>query len=472
MARALAESVDRPAASRERGSQADVFAEQIRGWLAQGLSIVRMTELARTDPEHPYQGGRSVFSDAVRRVRRAQEQATSDVSVRFEGLPGEYLQVDWGEIRRFPFRQQAPATRYFLACRLKYSRWSWVRWTTDMRQETLLRGLVACFVALQFVPWVLVFDNMKTVTSGRDPTDQPIWTPALLDLAARFDFHPEACAMRAANQKGSVESLVKWVKGNFLAGRQFADDADLAQQTTDWLMAANQRPNAATREPPDGHRAVEAPKGGRVPPEAADFALRFSGQVNAESLVSFAGNVYSVPLGHVGAPVTLRIHAQRVRIWRDTLLLADHPRAKEGAQQRVIDPEHFRELFPAKRRAQVMLYRAALLATDPVVAAYVGEIARRRRATQGAEILRLHALLQEFGAERLRAAMEEATAAGAFGEEYVGALLRENTTASAPPVVGSPLALVGMPAQAEIDRLLSSYEVFVEGAIGEGSLIR
>jgi transposase len=42
----------------------------------------------------------------------------------------------------------------------------WVRFTTDMRQETLFRGLVDCFNALGFVPWVLVFDNMKTVTSG------------------------------------------------------------------------------------------------------------------------------------------------------------------------------------------------------------------------------------------------------------------------------------------------------------------
>ena len=97
--------------------------------------------------------------------------------VRFEGLPGEYLQVDWGEIRRFPFTQQASATRYFLACRLKYSRWTWVRFTSEMRQETLFRGLVDCTLALGWVPWVLVFDNMKTVTIGRDAQQQPIWHP-------------------------------------------------------------------------------------------------------------------------------------------------------------------------------------------------------------------------------------------------------------------------------------------------------
>ena len=169
------------------------------------------------------------------------EQAVADVPIRFEGLPGEYLQVDWGEIRHFPFTQQPPATRYFLACRLKYSRWTWVRFTDDMRQETLFRGLVDCFLALGCVPWVLVFDNMKTVTIGRDDQAAADLAPALLQLAAEFGFHPEACWPASGNQKGSVESLVKWVKSNFLAGRTFADDADLQAQCVEWQEHANTR---------------------------------------------------------------------------------------------------------------------------------------------------------------------------------------------------------------------------------------
>jgi len=75
---------------------------------------------------------------------------------------------------------------------------------------------------------VLVFDNMKTSTNGRDAAHQPVWTPGLLQLAGECGFHPQACDPSAGNQKGSVVALVKWVKGNFLAGRTFADDADLA----------------------------------------------------------------------------------------------------------------------------------------------------------------------------------------------------------------------------------------------------
>ncbi len=165
-------------------------------------------------------------------------------------------------------------TRYFLACRLKYSRWTWVMFTNEMRQETLFRGLVACFNALGFVPWVLVFDNMKTVTTGRDDQEQPIWHPALLQLAAEFDFHPEACWPGAGNQKGSVESVVKFVKINFLAGRSFIDDADLQAQCVDWQERSNTtRASQATDVTPASRLVEEVAKGYPLPSTATDYGF-------------------------------------------------------------------------------------------------------------------------------------------------------------------------------------------------------
>ena len=49
--------------------------------------------------------------------------------------------IHWGEIRRFPFTQAPRGIRYFLVCRLKHSRWVWVRWTADRRQEATWRPL-------------------------------------------------------------------------------------------------------------------------------------------------------------------------------------------------------------------------------------------------------------------------------------------------------------------------------------------
>jgi len=461
IARVLKEPVEPHPTKRRRQSKVECYRPQIERWIEEGLSIVRMVELARADPAQPYHGGSTVFGDLVRRLRRevAQEQATRDVPVRFEGLPAEYLQVDWGEIRRFPFTQQAAATRYFLACRLKYSRWTWVGFTGDMRQETLFRGLVDCFLALGWVPWVLVFDNMKTVTSGRDATAQPIWTPVLLQVAGEFGFHPQACDPGAGNQKGSVESLVKWVKGNFLPGRGFADDGDLAEQARAWCDQVNARPSDATGEPPRVRLAAEATKGGRLPLTAHDFGLLETGLVSREALVAVAGNRYSVPVAHVGLPVTVRLHRERVRIWRDTACLADHLRAPDGARQRVIDPAHFAPLFPTKPRAQMMLYREVLLGLGGRAPAFLSELSRRQRDRLREEVLAVYALYEQAGAEALLAAMAQADEAGV----YRAATLAELLGAPPPlPVAPPPLPRLGLPPQSEIDRDLRVYEAWVE----------
>lgn len=470
IARVLREPLDRQPAPRHRRSKVDPYRDRIAQWIGEELPAVRMLELAREDPERPYTGSRSHFGEMVRRVRRDldQQRAMDDVPIRFEGLPAEYLQVDWGEVRAVPFTQRRPATRYFLACRLKYSRWTWLRWTSDMRQETLFRGLVDCFCALGWVPWVLVFDNMKTVTSGRDGAGQPIWTPALLHLSAEFGFHPQACDPGAGNQKGSVEALVKWVKGNFLPGRTFTDDTDLLVQAAQWQEAANARPNAATGLPPTALLVAEAGKGGPLPSTASDYGQFLPAQVSAEALVAVLGNRYSVPVAHVGAPVTVRVHRDRVRLWRDGVLLADHRRAPDGARQRVVDPAHFAPLFARKPRAQAMPYREALLGLGGHAPAFLSALSQRQRDRLREEVLAIYRLYECYGADDLRAAMALADDAGSYSAAALAVLLAAPRPALRPAAV---LQLPGVPSQAAVDRLLSVYErwVHVDVATPAGS---
>src|SRR5260370_10513099 len=86
IARVRHEAVDRAGAARRRGSQVDPYRTQIAQWLREGLSVVRMLELARADAAQPYGGSRSQFGEMVRRLRdvRAQEQAVADVPIRCE----------------------------------------------------------------------------------------------------------------------------------------------------------------------------------------------------------------------------------------------------------------------------------------------------------------------------------------------------------------------------------------------------
>jgi hypothetical protein len=101
IARVLREDVDRPPAPRQRTSAVAAFDAQIRTWLEQKWTVQRMLEVARTDLDHPYSGSSAAFYDYVRPIKRARKGVPGMVPIRFEGLPGELLQIDWGEVRNF-----------------------------------------------------------------------------------------------------------------------------------------------------------------------------------------------------------------------------------------------------------------------------------------------------------------------------------------------------------------------------------
>ena len=115
-----------------------------------------------------------------------------------KALPGEFLQIDWGEVRELAFTKAGmeSQTRYFFAARLKYSRYMYVSFHTDMREETLLRCLIACFAEIDGVPWAVVTDNMKTAVLGRDEQHQPIWNPAYQKLAVGVQISPGCLCSR------------------------------------------------------------------------------------------------------------------------------------------------------------------------------------------------------------------------------------------------------------------------------------
>ena len=424
-----------------------------------------MLELARADSDHPYTGQATAFYDYVRPIKRARKGTPGEVPIRFEGLPGELLQIDWGEVRRFPFSHPdlRGQTRYFFAARLKYSRFMWVRFTTDMREETLLRCLIATFVALGGVPWVVTSDNMKTIVLGRDEGDQPLWHPAFQHCAAEFGFLPALCTPAAPNQKGAVENLVKFVKGNFLAGRTFYDDADLEQENHTWLRHVNdERLSDATERLPRQLLRDEQPHFGALPAVAHDYGMFESVKVTRESLVAIATCRYSVPAHLVGQALTARIYPARIELFCGAERVAVHVR-QFGRNIRSIIPEHFEAVFERKPRARIMAYRDWLVGLGAGSASYIAQLCRKRYAEMDAQISALYTIAQQVGREEFLAALELAVEQQTFGAEYVRALLAtpgERPLARAKQADG-PLLWRVAPPQAAVERELAHYEQYV-----------
>lgn len=379
---------------------------------------------------------------------RAELAAGEAPVIRFEGLPGEYVQWDWGDAR-VPLGGQL-VRRVFLAGRLKYSRMVGVRWRTQMDLETLCRASLEIVEGWGGVPWAWVYDTMKTVPLGREPEGTPRWNPACWRFATEVGFHPELCDPGAAQQKGAVENLVTWVKTNFLPGRTFADEDDLAEQSLTWEREKNAQPCQAHGRRPLDLLLLEPRAFTPLRTTAATSGLYRVATVNRASLVRVDGHQYSVPVGHLGQAVDVRRFRDEVRISRDGVELARHPRLR-GTGQRRREPAHSLPALTDRPRARLVLEREHLCGLGPEVQASVAVVSQRRRGQLADELAACSALLEQVGAEGLRRAARACLARETCGAESL------RLFAGAEPLLDLP----ALPSQAEVDRDLAGYEAFV-----------
>ena len=109
---------------------------------------------------------------------------------------------------------------------------------------------------------VCIFDRPKTVALkwGRNGVVTE-WNATFAYAALELGIGVDVCWPYRAQEKGSVENLVGFVKGSFFTQRRFHDLEDLRQQLHAWLLEVNeQRPCRATRIVPAVRLVEERPR--------------------------------------------------------------------------------------------------------------------------------------------------------------------------------------------------------------------
>lgn len=233
--------------------------------------------------------------------------------VRFEGVPGEFCQHDFGEVD-VRFADGSVTRIKFFASRLKYSRFVCVTLVDNERTETVVRSLVQHYDAMGGVPLVGVFDRPKTVAISwaKDGTVTQ-WNRIFVDVMLDLGVAVEVCWPARGNQKGAVENLVGWVKGSFFKQRVFNDEADLREQLAAWLLEANTTtPSRATNEIPETRRQEELKRMRPLKVKPGDLALRIPVVVGPTGYVRHEEHEYQVPAAAIGIGGTMFLHQDRV----------------------------------------------------------------------------------------------------------------------------------------------------------------
>jgi len=418
------ETVDDGVLVRERGvgrpSDTARFREAIQGFLAEQRDLPTVEILHRLRGRG-YDGGKTAVYDLVRELR---PPAPDAVMVRFDGLPAEFAQFDFGSVE-VSFLSGDKRRIHFAAYRLKYSRWVYVEIVPNEQVESLCRALLRAFERSGGVPLACAFDNPKTVVL-HPKKSPPVWNHTFAQLALDYAFAIELCTPQQARQKGSVENLVGWVKGSFFKVRRFQDMEDLLSQLEAWLTEVNEvRPCRATGEIPAVRLAEERPRLRPLKVVPQEYGLQFPVVVGPTAMVQYRGIRYAMPAEAIGVPGTLHLYPDRVRITAGRHETT-HPRF----------PHHGNLSYPPELRAQHLatvsgargrLYfqRQRLLELGPVAAGYLTELVHQHPRTWKGDVEQLYELLERLGEPRLLQAMQAAMLRGLIGVQYVRRLAGE-----------------------------------------------
>jgi transposase len=341
---------ERGLSKREIGRELDLDIKTVRKWLRQkwepqrrpsrGRALDRWESFLRgRSPEVGFnaavlyrelkaQGYEGSYPSLVRYLRpwRQEHRSEETSTVRFETAPGEQAQVDWGSAWVWLGQQRVRVHVFTMV--LGYSRRIFARGYSREGLESLLEGHVQAFEHFGGRTQTILYDNPRTIVLAKDESSG--WVEWNAKFKDRMDFYGvtvRLCRYYRAQTKGKVESGVKYVKRNALAGRRFSGLSELNVWLLEWcLEVADQRVHGTTYELP-AQRFMRAEAAALLSVEARrPTPQEQSRVVPRDGLVAVEANRYPVPLSWAGHTVRVHLLAEEIHFGREGEEMVRHGR--------------------------------------------------------------------------------------------------------------------------------------------------
>lgn len=401
-----------------KGSKLDPYRELINQLLEQDPDVSAPVVLQKL-MDSGFDGRITIVRDYLRQVRGSRKKRKA--YTRFESPPGKQMQVDWGHFGSLPYGDTRRKL-YALVVIEAFSRMLFVRFTHSQDQASLHQGLLDAFGFFGGSPEELVVDNMATAVVERLGAIVR-FNAAFLAFLRPFGVTPVACNPGAPYEKGKVESAVKYLRKNFMPLRRFADLDDVNRQTAHWLdTVANVRIHQSTGKPPIDR--FEQVKLRPLPPLLPDCRQTVSALVHKDFAVRFDANTYSAPPWTIGKQVTLKADGATVTLYLGGKRICAHPRSWQR-KKRIETPTHRQQVKKLRKRLWHNQQVAAFTSLGPVAVDYLEALGDAGQPIKK-QVKRLLVLKDRYGSQALIRALEHATAAKAWGADYVENIVHQH----------------------------------------------
>ncbi len=274
----------------------------------------------------------------------SREGKGGEVYIRQQYQPGEAVEFDWGEVKlRIGGKEKRLMLAVFTSCYSNH-RWSMLFYRQDM--SSFLQSHVCYFGAVGGVAREVVYDNMKVAVRryAQRSRDKKA-TEALLKLSAYYQFDYRFCNRGKGNEKGRVERSVEYVRRKaFCRVDQFEGldqaNAHLAGTCTRLNQSKLQGQTESISAQFEQELTQMKPLG-----MAYDVGELTQLRVDKYSCIRVDNNFYSVPEGHVGAFLEVKVYPNRLDIFGPQAeLLASHQRHHTRFQYYIQLPHYLQTL--------------------------------------------------------------------------------------------------------------------------------
>ena len=300
--------------------------------------------------------------DVVRRyVKTVKEDRDRIAYIRFETMPGQQAQVDFGDFQ-IVNGDGTTSTVYCFIMVLGYSRHMYIEFIERCTMTAFLACHQNAFGFFGGIPAEILYDNMKNVVIRRlarhgGQAGAIQWNRTFETFCAHYGYKPLAAPPYAPWAKGKVERPIDFVRERFWRGYTFRDLAGANRDIRHWLRTtAYQRVHGTTREKVGDRFDRERPRLGTLPHTPFDISEKVWRPVYKDCQIAFGGNRYVLPHEYVGHKVLLKIQDGIIRIYKDDLLVVVY-QIPPGKGITVQDPRFYERLKADKEQQRRKYHR-------------------------------------------------------------------------------------------------------------------
>ena len=298
--------------------------------------------------EKKFIGAYSTIRATVRTLRD-ERTVPPQSSVPLSYAPGEAVQIDWGEATVYINGQK---TKVYTFCgRLCYSCDMFVQAYKAANTETFLEAQQLMFDFFGGTPRRLIFDNAKVaVKEGFGIQAKP--QDKYLSFSAHYAFSLDFCNPASGNEKSLVENLVGYSRRNFLVPVPRVNDIEELNRKL-WNDCINYRKKhkVTHRQHPVSVMYQEETRFLKpIPKYRFDTSKTVIAKVDDFSTVRYEKNNYSVPTKYLRQDVTVKGHANNIRILHEGSVVATYLR-QYGSGNTEYRLEHYIDLLERKPRS-------------------------------------------------------------------------------------------------------------------------